>query len=221
MSVVYAICWWGKVLVTIFFFRSASSLRRFSRASREVRSFSGSKSLSMGSCPWAGSPIFCMFIRMTLSWSIIISWFVRILCRRAKNKDKHVIYVILTDNKLYLPVKTNLERDMSIYLINHLRARPLKVTVPDCCASEFPIDWLGSGLFSARRGSGLVTECLGSGLVICFGVSSFWTLLFIADSIAKFGPVIFGAGGNNPFCLTKSSSLLSKWMFGLVRGHRK
>ncbi len=72
-----------------------------------------------------------------------------------------MIYVILTDNKLYLPVKTNLERDMSIYLINHLRARPLKVTVPDCCASEFPIDRLGSGLFSARRGSGLVTECLG------------------------------------------------------------
>jgi len=49
---------------------------------------------------------------------------------------------------------------MRIYLINHLRARPLKVTVPDCCASEVPIDGLGSGLFSARKGLGLVI-CVG------------------------------------------------------------
>ncbi len=117
-----------------------------------------------------------------------------------------MIYVILTDNKLYLPVKTNLERDMSIYLINHLRARPLKVTVPDCCASEFPIDRLGSGLFFSTPG---LRTCHRVTCHMLWGFSILNPSL-IADSIAKFGPVIFGAGGNNPFCLTKSSSSLSK-----------
>ncbi len=84
--------------------------------------------------------------------------------------------------------------------------------------SRLVSDHSNSKLARVCLGPGLLTDSVGSGLVICVCGSGLPNFFFVVDGMSMFGPFIFGVGGNVFACLTLPSSLLSltQRLFGLV-----